>query len=332
MTQTASQTASKPLVSIITPVHNAAGYFHETVASVLAQTYTQWEWLIADDGSTDGTREIALELAEHDPRIRVLQVEGEPGLAARGRNLAMRESRGAYLALLDDDDHWRPPKLARQVDYLEARPHIQGVCCWYDVFGDEELCKRRSIVMKTGRVCTREDFLSGAAFQTSTIVFRRECYEALGGMDEDPRLRAAEDSEYFAHLVDAYEIHRIPEVLAEYRLHPASYTRDTLDSANARGWKQFQVFVEKGYFTREQARRRRGMLYYEQARDCLFDFHAPFRRALLQSLATGRPPARAVIMAALMWLPAPILRPFLYAMQEGYKRLLYASIRKRPTG
>jgi glycosyltransferase involved in cell wall biosynthesis len=114
-----------PLVSGITIFLNGANFLREAIESVLAQTYPYWELLLVDDGSTDGSSDIAREYAtRHPDRIRYFAHEGHQNLGKiASRNLGLRNARGEYIALLDHDDVWLPDKLADQVALLEARPH-----------------------------------------------------------------------------------------------------------------------------------------------------------------------------------------------------------------
>jgi glycosyltransferase involved in cell wall biosynthesis len=112
------------LVSIITPFLNAERFLDETLASVLAQSYSRWEALLVDDGSIDESRSIAVRWAgAHPDRIRYLEHEGHrnQGTSA-SRNLGIRHARGDYLAFLDADDIWLPEHLADQVALLERHP------------------------------------------------------------------------------------------------------------------------------------------------------------------------------------------------------------------
>ena len=106
------------LVSIITPNYNCARFIVQTIESVLAQTHTDWEMLIVDDCSTDGSYEIALEYAARDPRIKVMRNERNSG-AAVSRNRAIEVASGEYVAFLDSDDLWLPEKLARQIKFMQ---------------------------------------------------------------------------------------------------------------------------------------------------------------------------------------------------------------------
>ena len=106
------------LVSIITPSYNTAAFICETIHSVQAQTYTNWEMLIVDDYSTDGTDEFVAPYLQADSRIRYFKNERNCG-AAVSRNRALREAHGRWIAFLDSDDLWEPTKLERQLRFME---------------------------------------------------------------------------------------------------------------------------------------------------------------------------------------------------------------------
>ena len=92
----------------------------DTIDSILAQTFTDWELLIVDDCSTDGTKDIALEYSARDPRVKVLSTERNSGIAA-ARNVAMEAAQGRYFALCDSDDTWRKDKLERQIAFMQEK-------------------------------------------------------------------------------------------------------------------------------------------------------------------------------------------------------------------
>src|SRR6516164_1649055 len=109
-----------PLVSIITPAYNSADYIGETIASVRAQTFTDFELIVADDGSTDGTPDVVRTAAAGDPRV--VLTETPHGGAAVARNTALHVARGRFIALLDSDDVWMPDYLSAQLSIAERCP------------------------------------------------------------------------------------------------------------------------------------------------------------------------------------------------------------------
>lgn len=119
----------KPLVTIIIPFLNAEKFFEEAVESVLAQTYTEWELILVDDGSTDKSTHIALEYRNKYPdKINYLQHDQHMnrGISA-SRNLGIKHAKGKYLAMLDADDRWVENKLEQQVEIMEAYPEASMV-------------------------------------------------------------------------------------------------------------------------------------------------------------------------------------------------------------
>lgn len=106
------------LVSIITPNYNCARFISMTIESVLAQTYSNWEMIIVDDCSTDGSYEIALNYAKNDKRINVLKNDNNSG-AAFSRNRAIQVAKGDFIAFLDSDDLWYPEKIEKQLLFME---------------------------------------------------------------------------------------------------------------------------------------------------------------------------------------------------------------------
>ena len=107
------------LVSVITSVYNSGRYISKAIESVLAQTYQNWELLITDDGSTDGTIVIVESYVAKDSRIRLLRhdVNSGPGAA---RNTSLKNAQGRYVAFLDSDDYWMPDKLERQLEQMKS--------------------------------------------------------------------------------------------------------------------------------------------------------------------------------------------------------------------
>jgi glycosyltransferase involved in cell wall biosynthesis len=126
-----------PLISIITPFFNAAPYLKETIESVLAQSFINWELILVDDGSTDESTNIAKQYAHQNrDKIFYLEHEGHKNrAAAASRNLGLTKAKGDLVALLDADDLWLPDKLAQQVSIFEKHSEIGMLCeaskYWY---------------------------------------------------------------------------------------------------------------------------------------------------------------------------------------------------------
>lgn len=222
------------LVSVVLPTFNREAYLRQAVQSVLAQTHEDWELIVLDDGSTDGTR--AYLDGIQDPRVRVILNEhtGNPG---RARNLALDGTQGHYVAFLDSDDWWEADKLASQVDALNRRPDCRW--CYTGLRGvaedgrEVELFDSRGFVPYDGWILERVA-AGDALVATSTVMAERALVEQEGGFDEG--LAVAEDWELWMRLAGRSPIAVVPRVLATFRLHAESYTapyRDSFPEFNA---------------------------------------------------------------------------------------------------
>ncbi|MET3926350.1 glycosyltransferase [Devosia sp. 2618] len=107
-------------VSIVMPAYNSQAYISSAISSIQAQTFPDWEIMISDDGSIDGTIDIVRKLQAGDPRIRLL-MSAKNGGAAKARNAAIEAAAGRYIAFLDSDDLWKPKKLERQIAFMQEK-------------------------------------------------------------------------------------------------------------------------------------------------------------------------------------------------------------------
>lgn len=110
-----------PQVSIIMPCHNGEKYISDAISSVISQTFSDWELLIVDDNSTDGSVKVIEDFCKKDSRIELLHTEKSTGLPATARNVGIKNASGRFIAFLDCDDMWLPTKLARQVPLFETK-------------------------------------------------------------------------------------------------------------------------------------------------------------------------------------------------------------------
>ncbi|WP_299395022.1 glycosyltransferase family 2 protein [Pelagibius sp.] len=117
---TGSAPQARPLVSVITAAYNAEAFIGETIASVQDQTLQDWEMLVADDDSGDNTAAIVGTCAAADPRVKLVTLPRNGGVAA-ARNVALEKAKGRFIAFLDSDDLWMPEKLERQVAFMRQR-------------------------------------------------------------------------------------------------------------------------------------------------------------------------------------------------------------------
>jgi len=207
-------------VSVIMPVYNSAKYLEEAMESVLEQTFRDFEFIIVDDGSTDGSSDILQRYAKLDSRIRILSQENK-GISA-SRNRAMENAAGKYIALMDSDDISLPDRLARQMAFMEAHPEV-GVCgvrCSF--FGDKGEFVGVCPPSDPKQLKCRMLFL--ITISNTCVMMRRDLLVAHG-IRYDSSLDVTEDYELLSRLLPRCEIANIPEVLMKIRTHSSSITR-----------------------------------------------------------------------------------------------------------
>jgi GT2 family glycosyltransferase len=209
-------------VSIITPAWNAAAYLADTIASVRAQTGQNWEWLIVDDGSTDGTGAIARAAAAKDSRIRVLQQCNAGPSAARNR--AMREASGEWFTFLDSDDVWHPRFLATQLAVFRAHPETDLVTGTAIHRGGPFDGQPTRPAAEGQPVLTLEEMIRDETSVFIMTIFRRRVFDTIGGLDETQW--TSEDYDFWLRAAQAgFVFRRNPEPLGWYRIHGDSLSR-----------------------------------------------------------------------------------------------------------
>jgi glycosyltransferase involved in cell wall biosynthesis len=206
-------------VSVLIATFERAALLAEAVASVRAQTFTDWECLIADDGSADDTPARLAGLLAEEPRLRCLRLahSGSPGAV---RNAALAAARGALVACLDDDDVWRPDALERLLMALDATPDAPLA------FGRVERFGQASGTWPRGSLPGRVDLprlLRGNLVPLPATLARRAALHAAGGFREDVLLSA--DYELWLRLARAAPLAFHDAVVGCYRVHPGSLSR-----------------------------------------------------------------------------------------------------------
>jgi len=219
------------LVSIITPAFRAAGTIEATIRSVLEQTHTEWEMLIADDCSPDDTREIVAEWAARDPRIRLVALEKNGGPAA-ARNAALERAQGRWIAFLDSDDMWLPQKLERSL--AQARAHNAALV--YTGFRRiSHDASRTGEPIRVPRTLTYSQLLGNTAIATSTVLLdRRQTGEV--------RMRKVFYDDFACWLCllkRGLRAHGLDEDLMRYRVMAQSVSRNKKRSAKE-VWKAYR--------------------------------------------------------------------------------------------
>ncbi len=215
----------KPLVSIIIPAYNAEKFIAESIESVINQTYTNWELLIVDDGSTDNTKAIIKSFCAKDARIQYFwQQNGKQGKA---RNLALQHALGVYIAFLDADDVWLPQKLDIQLQELREKNAdlVFSECIMFT--GSISASKKLMHSGKgyyTGETAFK-NFLQINKIPILTVVMKAEAIRSVNGFTEKPCIQNAEDYHLWLRLLlNGNCFYGSEQVLAGYREHTASAT------------------------------------------------------------------------------------------------------------
>lgn len=206
-------------VSIILPTYNRAYSIRRSIESILRQTYSRWELLVIDDGSTDHTEEIVAEIAASDSRVLYRRQACNGGVAA-ARNEGIRQARYEYIAFQDSDDVWKEDKLERQMQVFADRPQVGMVYCAFE--GEKQDGTRicfpdNSVGTENLQGNMYRLLLQRNVIDAPTAVIYKECLDRVGGFDET--LTCLEDWELFLRIAKEYEIGCVTEPLLVSNIH-----------------------------------------------------------------------------------------------------------------
>ena len=213
-----------PLISVILPVYNQEKYIAATIESVLGQTFGDFELLVHDDGSTDGSAELIRRYAARDARIRASFAPNAGRCAAT--NALVKQARGQWCALLDADDLMLPERLATQLAYHQAHPEVDATSCHCHYINEhgQHLGTQRYPGLRTAEE-GRQALAAGRHVLVAITGLMLSCqaYEQTGGLRNE--FWGAEDFEFFNRLLmHGFSLVIIQEVLMEYRVHPNAKT------------------------------------------------------------------------------------------------------------
>lgn len=215
------QGQQRPLVSVVIPTRDRPALLARAIASVQAQTVSDLEVIVVDDGSTTDVSTVAP--AAGDLRLRYRRHPAPRGAAA-ARNTGLAAARGAFVAFLDDDDVWLPEKIERQLACFAADgPHVGVVHCGSLKYSDithRVIAESPARSLRDGVV----DFLRSTHFGTSVPLIRRECFEVAGGFDES--LPGTQDRDLWIRLARHFRFDCVPDVLVEHHIHGPQITAD----------------------------------------------------------------------------------------------------------
>lgn len=204
----------KELVSIIMPTYNCGRFIKESIDSVLAQTYSNWELLIVDDCSKDGTETIVNSF--EDQRIQYMRNEHNMG-AAVTRNRALRAAKGKYVAFLDSDDIWKPTKLEKQIAYMQENGYA---FTYHEYVEIDEQSKSLGIYVGGKKHVQRFDMFSCCWPGCLSVMYDAE----VVGLIQIPDIKKNNDSAMWLQAIKKADCYFLPENLAQYRRRKGSIT------------------------------------------------------------------------------------------------------------
>ena len=214
----------KELISILMGVFNAEDTLGKAIESIVSQSYSNWELIIYDDGSTDESYEVAI--SYEDPRISVIRSEVNRGLGY-ALNRCLEKAKGSIIARMDADDISLSQRLEVELDYLNKHPECDVVGTAITMFDD------------TGDYCTRgcitdpreEDFIAGSPVAHPTVMMKKQALIDVGGYNEGKGTLWVEDVDLWIRMLQkGYKFHVIPDVLLRYRYDYNSVRRQTMQS------------------------------------------------------------------------------------------------------
>ncbi len=212
---------TKDLVSIIMPTYNCGAFIAETIRSVQAQTYTNWEIVIVDDCSTDDTKAIVDAFILEDDRIKYHCLEENSG-AAVARTRAMAIAEGEYMAFLDSDDLWMPDKLERQLAFMKDNGYAFS-CTAYEQIDEESNSLGR--VIKTVKKTDYNRLLLDCPVGNSSVMY----HVGVMGKFEVPNIRKRNDDALWLQMLKKEKyIYGMPDVLMRYRIRKNSISSNKL--------------------------------------------------------------------------------------------------------
>ena len=227
---------STPTVTVLVPVYNRAAYIRDAIESILAQTFTDFELLVIDDASSDGSADAVA--SYRDERIRLLCNETNLGIPG-SRNRGIDEARGEFLAFLDSDDCARPERLARQVAFLRGHREYAAVGSWIEWMNREgkPLGRIKRKAVGAAQIAAERLFrscLENSAAMARTAILRRYRHRE--------HIKLGSDYDLWARIAAEHKLAALPQVLTYRRQHGGRTTEGR--TAEIKAWR-LQIFADQ---------------------------------------------------------------------------------------
>lgn len=234
---------NRDMISIVIPVHNAEPYIAETICSILSQSVSDYEVLLVDDASTDGSVEKIKSIS--DERLKVLKTHPEhPVGAAQARNCGIAAAEGRYLAFLDADDLWKPEKLEKTLAYMKKKD-AAFVFTGYE-FGDQD-GRGTGKVVHVPEVLDYEHALSRTVIFTSTVLF--DLTKISKELIRMPQVKSEDTATWWKILQSGYLAYGLDENLTIYRRAGKSLSSNKLEAVR-RIWNLYKMQENMSFLKR----------------------------------------------------------------------------------
>lgn len=231
-----------PKISVLMGIHNCAPTLREAVSCVQAQTYTDWELIMCDDGSCDDTYEVAQKLASEDTRIIVLKNGENMGLAAT-LNHCLSIARGEYVARMDGDDICPNDRFEAEINFLEQHPEYSLVSGWMECYDNEGVYG----LIQYRETPDFQSFISGPKFCHAASMMRKSVLEQLGGYSTIKETERVEDYDLWVRLYAAgYKGYNLQQVVYSMRDDRNAYRRRKFQYRINESKVSFHVFCACG--------------------------------------------------------------------------------------
>ena len=229
----------KPKISVIMSVHNQHDYVRQSIISILNQTFTNFEFIIIDDASTDATSGIIKKFT--DPKIKFITNSLRQGLA-QSLNLAIRGSRGEFIARMDADDLSHPNRLKVQFEFLKSHPSIAACGTAANLIN---IAGKKISQKHYPQTITRSILMRFNPLIHPSVMIRKS---TLPSPPYDPSFNGAEDYNLWLHLVSKYKLVNLNQVLLDYRINPQGVSWRSLKNTELQAIKaRFKALSEYNY-------------------------------------------------------------------------------------
>jgi glycosyltransferase involved in cell wall biosynthesis len=278
--------SSSPLITIVIPTYNRKGLLQKAITSVLSQTYTNWELIIVDDGSTDGTSHLIKSLP--DKRIRVIELphSGHIGILF---NTGVEAGSGDWVAFLASDDVWLPNKLELQLATLK-KSGLRWCYTNYELMNEsgQSISPKAGLFQPLSGFIIKQLLTMEASVTMCSVLLQRSLFEEVKGFSRDQRLMFRGDYELALRLALCAEVIALPDLLVRVLEHPARSTNGLKDG-HERSALAYEIFLSNkpGKELRRLAKKRRGLQLAEAASRNLGDGKYITSCKLITEAATG---------------------------------------------